>query len=229
MPQPPGSSAMTRPRAVIFDMDGLMFNTEDVYWHVGSELLRRRGHVYTKAMSDAMMGRTPQAAFEILIDRYGLSDDWRGLADESEAVFVELLTVHLEMMPGLETLLDALDAAGIPKAIGTSSARRLADKCLSRFDLHRRFAAILTAEDIVRGKPDPEIYLRAAERLQVPPAETVILEDSHVGCRAAAAAGAFVVAVPAAHSRNHDFSAASMIAEGLADLRLYELLEIAGD
>ncbi len=130
-------------------------------------------------------------------------------------------------MPGLLELLDALERAGIPKAIGTSSSRELVDACLEPFGMRRRFQFILAAEDIVNGKPHPEIYLTAARRFGVPPAEMAVLEDSQNGCLAAAAAGAFTVAVPAEHSREHDFSSASLVVDSLADPRLYRALGIA--
>ncbi len=124
-------------------------------------------------------------------------------------------------------LLAALEKAGIPKAIATSSGRRLAEASLNPFQLAPRFHFILTSEDITRGKPDPEIYLLAAGRFGVPPADMLVLEDSQNGCRAAAAAGAFTVAVPGEHSRCQDFSAANLVIESLADRRLYEVLGIA--
>jgi HAD superfamily hydrolase (TIGR01509 family) len=146
------------------------------------------------------------------------------LAAESNILFIGLLDRHLAPMPGLMDLLDALEAAGIPKAIATSSARALLDACLARYDMHRRFSFFLTAEDIAHGKPDPEIYLTAAARFDLNPSELLVLEDSQNGCKAAAAAGAFTVAVPARHSRTHDFSSASMVVENLSDPRLYKVL-----
>ena len=128
---------------------------------------------------------------------------------------------RLAMMPGLSELLDALEKASIPKGIATSSARRLTEACLAPFDLARRFRFILTAEDIVQGKPHPEIYQTAARRFGTPPQEMLVLEDSQNGCRAAAAAGAFTVAVPGEHSREHDFSVARLVIDGLSDPRLY--------
>ena len=124
-------------------------------------------------------------------------------------------------------LLAALEEAGIPKAIGTSSARPLVDACLKPFNLGQRFQFILAAEDIAHGKPNPEIYLTAAQRFGVRPAEMMVLEDSQNGCLAAAAAGAFTVAVPGEHSRQHDFTAASLVAHSLADPRLYAALDIS--
>ncbi len=215
---------MIPPRAVIFDMDGLMFNTEDVYYEVGTELMRRRGRQYSRQLSDAVMGRPPQVCFETMIRWHSLDDRWEAMATESENLFVSLLDGYLAPLPGLLELLDALEAAGISKAICTSSSRRVLTAVLSRFQLEPRFQFTLTAENITCGKPHPEIYLKAAARLGLPPHEILVLEDSQTGCRAAAAAGTMVAAVPCEHSRNQDFSVASLVLESLADPRLYELL-----
>lgn len=217
------------PRAVVFDMDGLMFNTEDVYTAVGSELLRRRGHRFAKDLKDAMMGLPPQAAFEMMIDWHKLTDSWEALSDESEVLFMEYLHGILAPMPGLNALLDRLAAAAIPCAIATSSRRAVVDACLEPFDLHRRFRFILTSEDIARGKPDPEIYQKACGRLELEPRRVLVLEDSHNGCRSASAAGTVVVAVPGEHSRDHDFSMADLVADTLCDRRLYGLLDLEAD
>lgn len=214
-------------RAVVFDMDGLMFNSEDVYTDVGEELLRRRGCEFTMELKHAIMGMQPRAAFELLIARCGLSDTWQELAAESNRLFLEFMPGKLQPMPGLMQLLDALEAANIPKAIGTSSSRELVVACLSKFNLRQRFQFVLDADDIVNGKPNPEIYLTAAKRFGVPPAETLVLEDSQNGCLAASAAGTFAVAVPGEHSLGQDFSRASLVIDSLADARLYQVLGIA--
>jgi HAD superfamily hydrolase (TIGR01509 family) len=211
-------------QAVTFDMDGLMFNSEDVYTLAGSELLSRRGLKFTPELKDAMMGLPPQKAFEAMIDHHALTEPWHEIAVESNEIFLGLLDQHLATMPGLMELLDALERAAIPKAIATSSSRRLADACLGPFDLPRRFSFILTCEDITNGKPDPEIYLLAAKRHGIPPREMLVLEDSQNGCRAASAAGAFTVAVPGDHSRRQDFSCASLVIDSLKDARLYGAL-----
>jgi HAD superfamily hydrolase (TIGR01509 family) len=210
--------------AVTFDMDGLMFNTEDVYTLTGTELLARRGYAFTPELKDAMMGLPPRAAFKVMIDWHHLEEPWEALAAESDENFLGLLGERLATMPGLLELLAALETAGIPKAIATSSSRRLTEACLAPFQLAPRFRFIVTSEDVTRGKPDPEIYLLAAGRFGVPPAEMLVLEDSRNGCNAAAAAGAFTVGVPGEHSRRQDFSAANLVIESLADRRLYEVL-----
>lgn len=213
-------------RAVVFDFDGLMFNTEELYQDVGSELLRRRGHEFTVELLNQMMGRPSSVALQIMIDWHGLKDTVEILASETDEIFAEILDHRLEPMPGMFELLLSLEHAGIPKAIATSSRRGFLEGVLSRFQLLPRFHFTLTAEDVVEGKPGPEIYLTAASRFGLSPREVMVLEDSQNGCRAATSAGCIAVAVPGGHSRTHDFTGAALIADTLRDRRIYELLEL---
>lgn len=213
-------------RCVVFDMDGLMFNTEHCYWEAATELLARRGLRYTRDLNDAIMGRPPEDCFKTIIRWHGLEEDWRRLMAESQQLFLALLDEHLEPMPGLFELLAALEQAAVPKAICTSSSRPVLEAILGPFQLEPRFQFTLTAEDVSEGKPAPEIYLKAARRFGVAPAEMLVLEDSQTGCQAAAAAGAVVAAVPGEHSRNQNFSMAHVVLDGLTDPRLYELLNL---
>jgi HAD superfamily hydrolase (TIGR01509 family) len=212
--------------AVVFDLDGLMFNTETLYQHVGTELLTRRGKRFEAELLDRMMGRPNAVALQIMIDWHGLSDTVPLLAEESEQIFAGILDEQLECMPGLNELMDALEVACVPKAIATSSGRRFVQNVLSRFDFAPRFKFILTSEDVVEGKPGPEIYQTAAARFGLPPRQVMVLEDSENGCRAAVAAGAFTVAVPSGHSRRHDFTGAQFVADSLADRRIYSALQL---
>ena len=188
------------PLAVVFDLDGLMFNTEELYQDVGAEMLRRRGHEFGPDLLDAMMGRPNRVALQIMIDWHGLSATVEDLSRETAEIFPPILDTRLEPMPGLLDLLAALERKGTPKAIATSSGRRFVDDVLSRFDLAPRFEFILTAESVTEGKPHPEIYQKAAAGFGLSPQQLAVLEDSANGCRAAVAAGARVVAVPGGHS-----------------------------
>ena len=217
-----------RPRAVVFDLDGLMFNTEELYQLVGTEVLRRRGKTFDAELLDSMMGRPPRVALQLMIDWHQLDATIEELAAENDEVFAGLLDTRLAFMPGLAELLEALEAAGIPKAIATSSGPKFVANVLGRFQLAPRFEFILTCDDITDGKPHPEIYWTAAERFAIDPGEMLVLEDSQNGCRSAVAAGAFTVAVPAGQSRSHDFTGAKLVIDTLADPRLYSVLGIKG-
>ena len=211
-------------RAAVFDLDGLLVNTEELYQHVGSELLRRRGRTFEPDLLDAMMGRPPAVSLGIMIAWHGLTDTVETLAAETSQIFSGLLDERLEPMPGAVSLVESLAARGLPRGVATSSGPAFAHDVLGRVGLRDRFAFVLTSADVVNGKPDPEIYLAAADRLGVEPAAMLVFEDSQNGCRAAVASGAVVVAVPGGHSRRHDFTGARLVAESLADPRIADLI-----
>jgi HAD superfamily hydrolase (TIGR01509 family) len=213
-----------RPVAVAFDLDGLLVNTEEIYPDVGAELLRRRGRTFDDDLLDAMMGRPQPVALATMIRWHGLTDSVETLARETREIFVGLLDTRLAAMPGAVALLERLATAGVACCVATSSGPDYAHDVLGRLALADRFAFVLTAHDVVNGKPDPEIYRLAAARFGVPAARLAVLEDSQIGCRAGMAAGALVVAVPSGHSRRHDFTGVHLVAGSLADARLHGLL-----
>ncbi len=193
-------------RAVAFDLDGLMVNTEDVYQEVGSTLCQRRGKEFVDELRHKMMGQPAPVALAVMIEWHQFSDPIEALIVESEQVFWECLENRLEVMPGLHELLDKLEAAKFPKCVATSGAKKYAAQLLSLVELSDRFDFVLTADDVTHGKPHPEIYTLAAQRLDVSPPAMMVLEDSANGCRAAVAAGACTIAVPSAHTAGHDYS-----------------------
>jgi HAD superfamily hydrolase (TIGR01509 family) len=192
-------------------------------------LLRRRGKTYDDELIHRIMGRPQPVALQMMIDWHGLDTTVEVLAIETEQVFGELLGTRLEFMPGASELLDALEAGNIPKAIATSSGPKFTHNVLGLRHLLARFSFILTCADVTCGKPDPEVYLHAAERFQISPSEMMVLEDSQNGCQAAIAARAFAVAVPGPHNRSHEFPGASLVADTLADPRIYTALGLASN
>ena len=222
MSPPPEQPAV---RAVVFDLDGLMFNTEDLFNITGREVLRRRGLLLTDELLSRMMGRRAHEAFAAMVELHGLHESVEELLIESQEIFYALLSAQLAPMPGLFELLECIERQGLPKGVATSSPRAYLEDILSRVDLLSRFHTTLTAEDVTHGKPHPEIYLAAAERLGVLPGEMMVLEDSEAGTRAAASAGAIAVSVPNRHSRPHDFSAATHVVERLDDPLVLRLLD----
>jgi len=210
-------------KAVVFDFDGLMFNTEEIFNRSGRELLRRRGLEMTPELLSLMMGRRADEAFSLMIAALGLKDAVADLRAEERVIFQEMLWAHVAPMPGLFELLAHIEGWALPKAVATSSRRPYIESVLRKFELVERFDLMLTSEDVVEGKPHPEIYLTAARRLGVQPAEMLVLEDSENGTKSAAAAGAVAVSIPHEHSRSHDFSSATLIAERLDDPQILRL------
>ena len=201
-----------------------MFNTEDLYNIVGDKVLERRGHRFTPELKQKMMGLPGRVAFQVMREECGLSDSVEVLKSESEQIFAEILTNQIRKMPGLDVLLESVEAAGLPKAIATSSQRGFADRALGIFNLAHRFQFILTAEDVEHGKPNPDIYLLACERLGVSPGRALVFEDSLTGSTAAAAAGTYLVAVPTHHSAHLDYSHADLRVGRLDEPRVLNII-----
>src|SRR6476659_4187535 len=138
--------------AVVFDLDGLMFNTEQIYTHVLKELLRRREKEFTPDLVNQMMGRPAKSAFGVLTSYHNLDESLEELMEESDAIFLGLLDAQLAPMPGLIDFLAALEQANIPKAIATSSRRTFTQRILGKFGLEPRFQFLLTGDDVTHGK-----------------------------------------------------------------------------
>jgi HAD superfamily hydrolase (TIGR01509 family) len=213
--------------AVIFDLDGLIVNSEDVYEQADIEVLRRRGKEYSSELRARMMGRPTAESLRAMIEWHSLDDTLEQIEAERSLLRDTLLDQSLEPMPGLHGLLDTLERTNVPKAIATSGHRSYAAYILNRLNLHARFEFVLTSEDVVHGKPAPDVYQMAAARLNLAPHETMVLEDSVNGCRAGVAAGAYTVAVPNRHTRAYDFTGVQFVADTLADPRILQALRIA--
>ena len=172
-----------------------------------------------------MMGRRADEAFFEMKTYCQMPETIEELKAESNEIFHKLLHEKIKPMPGLFDLLDLIEQRDLPKAVATSSGRSYLEEVLGRFELLHRFQTTLTSEDVTHGKPHPEIYLQAARRLQVAPAQMLVLEDSSNGTKAAAAAGAHIVTVPHIFSRNQDFTGTRHIATSLLDNYILQLLQ----
>jgi HAD superfamily hydrolase (TIGR01509 family) len=204
-------------RAVAFDMDGLLVNTEELYTVIGTTILQRRGRTFTEHLKNGMTGLPGPQAWALMIQCESLSDSIETLQAESDEIFDEILPKQVKLLAGVSELLDQLDQQSMPRCVATSSSPEFADTVLNLVGIESRFDFVITAYDVDRGKPQPDIYLAAAQRMRVMPPQMLVLEDSHHGCRAGVTSGACTVAVPGQHSRSHDFSGVHWCANTLLD------------
>lgn len=193
----PAPRPQARPDAVIFDMDGLMLDTEPLAARAWTAAAARVGVDFDPAVMLRLVGRNFPDCMALVRAHHGehypvdaLMREWHGAYD----ALVE--REGIAMKPGLIDLLGWLDAVAIPKAVATSTRRSRAQKKLEQTRLADRFAALVGGDEILRGKPQPDIYLEAAARLAVAPARCVALEDSEPGMHAALEAGMMAIMVP---------------------------------
>jgi HAD superfamily hydrolase (TIGR01509 family) len=182
-------------KALIFDMDGLMVDSEPLWFEVQGDFVRARGGEWTEELAQACTGGGLRNSLEVMGKAFGFAVDTTRDAQEIVESFV-LRVGKLALKSGCRELLDAAQRRRLPCAVASSSARVLVDATLEHFKLRDRFATVITGESVPRPKPAPDIFLETAARLGAPPADCVVLEDSVMGVRAARAAAMTVIAVP---------------------------------
>jgi len=182
--------------ALIFDMDGLMLDTESIartIWMREAELM---GAPIDVELYRSLIGRTYADISATLEKAFYGKVDAKGYIDRCMVHYRARIMEPIALMPGLLTMLDYCDAHGLRKAVGTSTGREMAQIKLRSGGIEGRFDAMLTGSDVTKGKPDPEIFLKCADRLGMDPRECLVLEDSPYGVLAAKAAGMRVVMIP---------------------------------
>jgi HAD superfamily hydrolase (TIGR01509 family) len=181
--------------AVVFDMDGVLIESEEVWDAVREAYVRERGGRYDEEIQRAMMGMSSHEWSRYLHETAGLAAS----PDTINAEVVEsMLAAYREHLPLVEGAVAAVQrlAARYPLAVASSSNRPLIDAVLDVSGLEAFFRATVSSEEVARGKPAPDVYLEAARRLGVVPARCAAIEDSHSGIRSARAAQMHVVAIP---------------------------------
>ncbi len=183
--------------AIIFDMDGLMLDTERVARSAWQRAMADWGCTISDDIYLQIVGRDAQDTVAILQGVYGADFPVRAVRQRKQQYLEEHIARHgVPMKPGLMELLDLADALPLRKAVASSTERALVTRKLTLAGLADRFDAVICGDEVENGKPAPDIFLAAASRLGVPPERCLALEDSEPGIRAACAAGMTPIMVP---------------------------------
>lgn len=181
--------------AVVFDMDGVLLHSEEVWDAVREVYVRDRGGRYDAEVQRALMGMSSVEWSRYLHEHAGVRDEPEEIDAEVVRRMLAAYREHLPLVPGAVEAVERL-AARWPLGLASSSNRPLIAEVLDLAGLTRLFRATVSSEEVARGKPAPDVYLEAARRLGVAPGSCAAIEDSHAGIRSAHAAGMRVVAIP---------------------------------
>jgi HAD superfamily hydrolase (TIGR01509 family) len=184
------------PAAVIFDMDGVLFDTERLYEEAALAAATEFGIEMTSEFFRSTVGSPWPVNRTRLLDHFGPSLAVDALGAAAGRIFLELLEARRVLKPGVLEILSVLDELRLPRAIATSSPRHRVENHLARYELSGRFDQIVAHGDYKNSKPHPEPFQKAAQALSVEPQYCLAIEDSHAGVRAASAAGMMTIMVP---------------------------------
>ncbi|MBP9478588.1 MAG: HAD family phosphatase [Sebaldella sp.] len=188
---------MEKIKLIIFDMDGLILDTEKLYLEYGLEVFEELGYDITEEVFLGTVGMTDKSSGEYYSKLYGENFDYNIIV---EKIDVKLLVTSKDGKVGLKNglfeLLKFLDENDVKKVVATSTARKKAEFMLENAGILDRFDFLVCGDEVKKGKPNPEIFLKAAEIAGVDPKNCMVLEDSHNGLRAANSAGMLPVMIP---------------------------------
>ncbi len=218
---------MCRFRAVIFDLDGVLWDGEPLYHEAFNVTLKPYGHSLNKDDYVRIIGHSVEASWNWVCKRFNLSESPSQFFPAYDKAVLTLLRKPAEPMPGALPLIAELRNRGVPVAVASASLRQWVDATLRGLGLHDAFDTTVSASDVSNGKPAPDLFLVAAQRLGVAPQDCLAVEDTLAGVRSAKAAGMFTIQLRAASTTLPPLDEADLVLDSLADLALSLLAPIA--
>lgn len=210
-------------KAYIFDMDGVMIDSEPLWEKTETILLGRRNIDYDPDYRDKILGLKQEDSGKLLKDTFNLKEAVEDIVTERLDILTTIYEKELEMMPGLVPLLDKLRGNEMPIGVASSSPLRVINFVLHMFSLEEYFSSVVSGDCAREGKPHPEIYIKSAEKLGVQPHECIAIEDSINGVRSAISAGMYCIAMPDKRLSQDKFKDAHIITESLLHIDIYNI------
>jgi HAD superfamily hydrolase (TIGR01509 family) len=207
-------------KALIFDMDGLMIDSERLYFQAEKEITEKFNLPLREDTLWKMMGTKPIEGMAIFVKDLNLPIDAHEALDMRTAIMRDKLKNDLVAMPGLSHILDTF-YGWLKLAICTGAQQEFLDIVVNQLGIRDRFDVLQSSDGIKKGKPEPEIYLTTCAKFGFSPADCVVLEDSQNGVLAGKKAGCYVIAVPSEYTRGQNFDAADYKAFDLFQAEMY--------
>ena len=218
-------SAEKTASAIIFDMDGVLVDSE-IYWkQVASEFLQGMVPHWNDEHQRSIIGLSVCHLYDFLVAEHGLGLSREEFIDRYSALSEEIYANRSQLIPGSKQRMIEIHQQGIPVALASSAPRPWIEKVVDRFELAAYLQVVVSSDDVgARGKPAPDVYLHTAQQLALPPAVCVAIEDSAKGVQSAKAAGLRCVGFRNGFNAKQDLSAADLVVEGFEECTL-ELLQ----
>lgn len=207
-------------RTVIFDMDGVLVDTEPLHHDAFFRHFAELGIPMTREEYATFLGSSTRNVYQLLKAQFGLPQDVEALISRKRELFGVSFeeSAELDLLPGARVLIEELFRAGMPLQLASSASKETIDRVFTRFGLYPYFDNLVSGEDFPKSKPDPAIFLHAAKLSGMPPRECLVIEDSANGVTAAKAAGMFCIGYRSEHSEGQDLHHADHVVSHLSQL-----------
>lgn len=207
--------------ALLFDMDGVLVDSEPFHLQAYQELFGKFGIPYTGEDNREFLGRKDITILEILNERFNLQSTPEELVRQKEEILARLLA-DSTARPGVLKTIKQAHNCGLPMAVASSATLPTIELVVDVLQIRQYFQTLTSGDEVAHGKPAPDVFLLAARRLGVPPERCLVIEDTFNGIKAAKAAGMYCVAIPCEVTRHQDHSAADRILQSMEELDLMD-------
>jgi len=214
-------------KAFIFDMDGVIIDSEPIHFEVDLITLEYLGINYSKERLEQFVGMTNPEMWGVIKKEYNLTLSIDEIIEyQLSKKLYHLDGLQIEPISGIKFLLKALHKHNIAIGLASSSPRKFIEKVLLKFEINNYFSCVISGEEVEYGKPAPDVYLEAAHILNVDPEHCVVLEDSANGVKAAKRAGMRCIGYFNPNSGKQDLSAADIIVSSIEEITIQDLLKV---
>lgn len=211
-------------KAVIFDMDGVLVDSEPIHYEAEKIALAAFNVRYTREIHKCYIGRSEQSFWLGMSELFGVDLDIKLMMEKKHESFMESIALAKSIKPAVNLVKTLSQSKSCALGLASSATKQLVFEILEHIGLEEYFGVIQSGSDVEHAKPAPDIFLRAAEKLGVAPKNCIVIEDSLNGVKAGKSAGMTVVAVPNEYTREFDFSSADYVLDSLDDFMRLSLI-----